>query len=443
MANIKTLRYAIKAGDIAALEDMLRSGLKAELRLRLAQWTPLHLAAKTGKPEVISLFLKHGADINAESELRETPLDIAEHFEHKAAADVLRKHGGKNGVELSLHGAAVAGDLKWVKKHVSSGANIDELNRGESPLCLALECSHWDVAVYLLRKKPDVRKAQGQGFTALHIAARRHADESILNAILKLGAEIDGATESGQTPLCSGALAGDQAAVEFLIANGANVNPIHGCALEKNHDDIARLLIEKGAKATLHEAVECGHLPMARKLLVQGANLEAKDGWREQTPLFVAIENQDAEMAELLLDFGADVNAQLPSHYGRESMFGGEVPLHRAVYLGSAKLVKLLLSHGADPDIADAKGLSPLEVAKRRDQTHLVHLMEAHIDKQLSADKVEQLFTMEKVAQLLSVDLPFVAELLKQGKLRQVKLAASTMRIPASSISRYVAAAMR
>lgn len=103
------------------------------------------------------------------------------------------------------------------------------------------------------------------------------------------------------------------------------------------------------------------------------------------------------------------------------------------------KMVKLLLSRGADPDIQNAERLSPLELAKRRDQTHLAHLMEAQIDRTLMGESVDQLYTIGKVAELLSVEEAFVTKLLNEGKLRQVQLDANMTRIPASSLRKYIA----
>ena len=49
------------------------------------------------------LFLK-GADVNAESNSGGTPLDVANTWGHRPAADLLRKHGGKTFKELKAEG---------------------------------------------------------------------------------------------------------------------------------------------------------------------------------------------------------------------------------------------------------------------------------------------------------------------------------------------------
>ena len=108
--------------------------------------------------------------------------------------------------------------------------------------------------------------------------------------------------------------------------------------------------------------------------------MEQVDSAWSGTPLFPAVQNDHFQAAALLLEAGADPNAQEPVSQGRDSIYGGDTPLHEAVYLGSTKLVKLLLTYGANPDIQNARRASPLEVANQRGNTHLVRLMEAHFE---------------------------------------------------------------
>jgi excisionase family DNA binding protein len=69
--------------------------------------------------------------------------------------------------------------------------------------------------------------------------------------------------------------------------------------------------------------------------------------------------------------------------------------------------------------------------------------MEANIDKKLSMEAtqngIDQLYTVQKVAELLSVDDAFVLELIKTKKITGIKLNDRMTRIPAGSIQRYLA----
>jgi excisionase family DNA binding protein len=248
------------------------------------------------------------------------------------------------------------------------------------------------------------------------------------------------------TPLCYAAYGGHETAARFLIQNGADVayrardgTSSESEAVHEDHVELARLFIDSGAKCSLHHAVQCGHLAKARQLLSGGADVQERDDHYSGTPMSAAIWDDSVEMVQLPMEFSASPNEQEPIWQGSDGAYGGDTPLHDAVYKGSAKIVKLLLSHGADPDIPDARGVSPVELARRRDQTHLVKLMEVEMDRSLLGESVDQLYTVGKVAELLSVEEAFVTKLLSEGKLRQVRLDAKVIRIPASSLKKYIA----
>jgi len=443
--NTNKVRSAIKAGDTKTLEEMFREDLKADAVMK-QNWTLLHLAAKAGRANVVKLLIERGAKVDALTEMRQTALDVALASDKPEVAELLKKHGGRMGMEFSLHSAALAGNLKWVKKHVDAGADINEKHRGELPLCIALSRNKWDVAGFLLKKRPDVSKRQENHNTAIHEAAHAGADNTLLKAILDLGADVNAVGCWSLTPLCWAARGGHEDAVRFLIQNGADVGyrakdgsgPVSE-AVHEGHLDLARVLIDGGAKCSLHHAVQCEHVAKARQLLSEGADVREEDEQCINSPMGVAIWDDSVEIVQLLLEFGANPNEQEPIRNSAEGAWGGDTPLHDAVHKGSVKMVKLLLAHGADPDIQNAERLSPIELAKRREQTHLANLMEKQIDRAVLGESVDQLYTIGKVSELLSVEEAFVTKLLSEGKLRHVKLDANMTRIPASSLRKYIA----
>jgi ankyrin len=423
---------------------MLQQGL--DLNAALTQnWTLLHLAAKTGQASMVAFLLERGAKVDAQTEMRQTALDVALGSQQSHVVELLKKHGGRTGAELSLHSAVWAGDVKWVRRHLDAGADINAEDCGELPLCLALAQHRWDVASLLLKKRADVNRRQDNRDMALHEAARVGADDSLLKAILDSGADVNVAGYESMTPLCWAAHAGHEEATRFLIENGADVtyrardgtSPASE-AIQQRHYELGRYLIDIGGRCSFRQAVQCNHVAKARELLSAGANVQETDNSWSQSPMAVAIWNDSVEMVQLLLDFKANPNEQDEILQGSEGPFGGDTPLHDAVHKGSVKMVKLLLAHGADPHIQNAQGLSPIELAKRRDQTHLVSLMEKQIDRAVIAESIDQLYTVNKVAELLRVEEAFVTKLLAEGKLRQVKLDATLTRIPASSLRRYI-----
>lgn len=332
--NRNKVRSSIKAGDTKALEEMFKEGLKADAVMK-QEWTLLHLAAKAGRANVVRLLLERGAKVDAQTEMRQTALDVALACQNSEVVELLKKHGGRMGVELSLHSAVLAGNLKWVRKHLSAGADINGKHRGELPLCIALARRRWDIAGSLLKKRPDVNKRQDNHNTALHEAAHAGADIVLLKALLDLGADVNAIGCWGLTPLCWAARGGHEDTVRFLIQNGADVGyrardgsgPVSE-AVHAGHLDLARFLIDSGAECSLHHAVQCGHLAKARQLLTEGADVQEKDDQCINSPMGVAIWDDSVEMVQLLLEFGANPNEQEPIRQGTEGPWGGDTPLH-------------------------------------------------------------------------------------------------------------------
>ena len=88
-------------------------------------------------------------------------------------------------------------------------------------------------------------------------------------------------------------------------------------------------------------------------LLANGADINARTRNRE-SPLHGAVLGKDQSIVELLLSKDAEVNAQAEN---------GMTALHRAVWQRSTAIVALLLEHDADKSIQDTNGITPLQLA--------------------------------------------------------------------------------
>jgi ankyrin repeat protein len=102
----------------------------------------------------------------------------------------------------------------------------------------------------------------------------------------------------------------------------------------------------------LHRASELGRRDVAELLLTFGAdvNARARNGLAN-TPLLCAVIGQHSDLVTLLLAHGADVNVRNTA---------GSTPLHKAAIGGNARLVRLLLAHGAQVDARNTGGQTPL-----------------------------------------------------------------------------------
>lgn len=120
-------------------------------------WTPLHLAAFFGHPELANKLLDRGADVNARSTnpMKNTPLHAAAAGGRTDIIELLLKRGAdpnatQEGGWTSLHSAAQAGNRAMVEVLIAHGANVNARAANEqAPLDLALMQGREDVAALL------------------------------------------------------------------------------------------------------------------------------------------------------------------------------------------------------------------------------------------------------------------------------------------------------
>jgi ankyrin repeat protein len=175
-----------------------------------------------------------------------------------------------------------------------------------------------------------------------------------------------------------------------LLHARSDVSPIL-LAVYHGKNDIARLLVERGAAVSFGEACALGDLPRVQQLLDSDPallNARTSDGY---PPLGLAIFFRYPEVARFLIERGADVNAAAtnaqrvaPLHAAaatcdRDSMRlllerGADVharqqldytALHGAASRGDQEMATMLLEHGADRDARGADGMTPADIARK------------------------------------------------------------------------------
>jgi ankyrin repeat protein len=105
---------------------------------------------------------------------------------------------------------------------------------------------------------------------------------------------------------------------------------------------------------SVHELVERNDLQRVQEFIQQGHGINRANRY-DETPLHLA---RTPEMIKLLIEGGAEVNIE--NHFG-------DSPLLQAVYRGDHGLVELLIRHGANLNHKNRFGDSPLQEAVNRD----------------------------------------------------------------------------
>jgi ankyrin repeat protein len=144
-------------------------------------------------------------------------------------------------------------------------------------------------------------------------------------------------------------------------------------AEQNDHPDISLFLIDSGADVricdrsgidALHYASAKGHTEVVDLLIKHGASVRYDQP--KYTPLHFAAYHNYKDIAELVIDAGADINAV-------DNM--GRTPLHEAAENGYGKMDELLLEHGADATIKDYDGKTPLDLAQEKGAVGFVKLL--------------------------------------------------------------------
>jgi hypothetical protein len=123
-------------------------------------------------------------------------------------------------------------------------------------------------------------------------------------------------------------------------------------------------------RSSLSLAVSNDDVEEVRNLIAGGANVNGKEEDSENiTPLFLAVENGNAEIAEILLNFGAKINARDKNK---------QTPLMRLDEDPSPELVRLLIKHGAKVNAADKDGNTPLILAAKNASAEILQILIDH-----------------------------------------------------------------
>jgi len=213
--NETPLQFAVGSGHKEIVELLIAAGAEVNAKAN----KPLHQAAFFGEKEMVELLIAAGAEVNARDGIGKTALDMAKR--KPETADLLRKHGGKTGAELSIHIAAKKGDIEAVKQHLAAGADVNAKDEsGKTPLNRAMTTE----TAELLRKHGGKTAEELKAAESIHVAIELGIIEAVKQH-LAAGTDVNVKDDQfGGTPLHRAAWQGHKEIVELLIAKGADVN---------------------------------------------------------------------------------------------------------------------------------------------------------------------------------------------------------------------------
>lgn len=205
------------------------------------------------------------------------------------------------------------------------------------------------------------------GHTPLMCAVKNSRSTGVIELLVRRGADLNARDSDGKTPLMHAAENNrNPDIVELLINYGANPNERTG---EYNWaEGFGNYLVGNGLTPLMYAAKSNPNPNVLSRLIRLGACVNARSdeqyeyGW---TPLMFAVEsNQDPVFIEIFAKYGADLNAR------ENSQVAGA-----ALHLANVDSAKMLLKLGADVDVTDCRGWTPLMYAAESGQHELAELL--------------------------------------------------------------------
>ncbi len=247
-----------------------------------------------------------------------------------------------------LHAACEAGNSRSVEILLSRGAdpNAEEGLHRDTPLMLAVEADSAACVNLLLAAGADPDKPGRRGQTPA-FAAR---SLQVLQVLIQAGAKLDVADENGDIPFqnCASYI-GSIEVLRFWIERGVELDAEPTVGWPALHGAVGPGLRERFVG-------EDQRVEMLKLLLDHGASIDLRDK-RRLTALHYACEShlRLTKCVGLLLERGADPN--LCDHWGN-------TPLLISVTRGYADIAALLLEAGGDPSLANHHHCYPLDFCK-------------------------------------------------------------------------------
>lgn len=386
--GMTAMHWSAVNGNLKTLELLLTAKAAVDPKTRLGDYTPLHLAAERGNGAIVARLLAAGSNPTAATSTGVLPIHLAADSGNVDAVKALLDKGADVNAKDATHGrtplifAASKSRLDAMKVLIARGANV----QATSTVIDYVERSRTDSADRQARSRqggsgPGRGGAAGRG-AAPAIAGGAAADPTDpdlnqFNAPQQTGnlaagrggraggrgpsdIEIIG-KQGGLTALHYAVRDGYADAVGVLLDAKTDINTPSAdlttplvLAIANGQYDIANTLLNRGADATLVNDDGIGPLFAVLN------NEWALRTWYPQPTAGTQQEHSYLQLMEALLKAKADPNARTKSHVwfaaynaGRMGVdFAGATPFWRAAYALDVEAMRLLVKYGADPNIA-------------------------------------------------------------------------------------------
>ena len=398
----RRLADAVQQRDFETARELLASG---GIDVNVPQGdgaTAVAWAAHWDERDLATGLIAAGADVDAPNDLGITPLMLAADNGSLPMVELLLDAGAnpdnaRPSGDTALMFAARAGSTGVVRRLAASGANVNAATAsGHTALMWAAAEAHAGVARALIDAGAALIDARTEATP--YVPRRRRPRRGVV--LLREGEAANPAefprdnegdparTAGGFTPLLYGVLAGDPATVRVLLDNGADPDDASPdgvsavmLALNKRHEDVALLLIERGADPNYDRRdyvldsfahLADGQDPLAIEPLPDDGDFAG------YTALHLAAATRQHAALRALLAAGADPDARMerPKRFTEAFEVGvftapgagrltqiGSTPFMVAAKTADVEAMRILAEAGADPFATTEDGTTALLLA--------------------------------------------------------------------------------
>jgi ankyrin repeat protein len=373
----------------AVVASLLRAGANPNALLPSGE-SPLMAAARTGQVDSVKALLAHGADVNAREATRsQTALMWAAAQRHSDVVQVLVEAGADVHARSATRRRLgfVAGNRNGTG-HNAEGQkrlSVEFEEGGYTALLFAAQQDDVESARLLLAAGADVNDTAPAGTSALVVAV--HSDSaSVASLLMEKGAELN-ADRAGYTALHAAVLRGNATLGAALLARGADPNArvtkptparrygneyalgdnLVGASpfyLAAKFAEIELMGVLAKAKADASLPAADGSTPLMMALDTPAVRAGGVDGFgsdrrdryglvHDVTPEL--LESEATSIADTVIKLGGDVNHA-------DSV--GNTALHQAAAKGFTRVIELLVAKGAQVNVKNKRGQTPLALAE-------------------------------------------------------------------------------
>jgi ankyrin repeat protein len=235
----------------------------------------------------------------------------------------------------------------------------------------------------VLEENPDLVNADLNGTRALAIACESR-DLELVRTVIEKGANVNAKASDGWSVLFWAVQNDSVEIVKYMIIKGADAKareidgetvlwaaisaPMAQFLISREIDPAAK---DRFGDTALHAACRKSRRDVVEVLLNAGLHVETKGRWN-MPPLHSAASTTEGDArptVNLLLQRGAKINSR---------GFQGHTALHEAAFFNRLDTADLLLSNGADPNLKDEDGKTPMDLADlagKNDRIQLINLL--------------------------------------------------------------------